>query len=172
MALRQDTGGVLGNEAYIYAASFLHMRSFFPAFECKFKLGQTTQERLFVGLGWIPLIFWQDDLSGNRCMGLQYSTNRGDTTFMFTTSDGAARNLVDTGVPVDTNAHILRVLADSASAIIELRDTNRNVEARLRFTTYLPPVGTMIAPISGLRTLAAAVKSIYQYYGEGINRGI
>jgi len=173
IALQQDTDNLINTEAYVATAIGRHARSHHPIFECKFKLAQTTQERLLVGLAWMTSILASDADPVGVVAGLTYSSTRPDTNFQFVTSDGGAtKTLLDSGIPADTVAHIVRVALDSNSATIELLDSFRNIQARVRITTTLPPMATLLTPASGIHNTFAAVKTIYQYYGEGINRNI
>ena len=183
VALRQDTSAVLNNSAYILGgyntvgpvAAPCHARRYWSVWECKFKLAQTTLERLFVGLhsSFDPAVVLVDAPAGDYA-GVQFSTSRPDTTFQFTYQVNAGvQQVLDTGIAVDTNAHIFRVTCrdDETYMLLELLDTDRNIEASIWITgVTLPTLGTNLYPWSGIRTLAAAVKSLAQYYANGVNR--
>jgi len=174
VAFQQNTAAALDSDAYVTCNGGAgHGRSYYPVFECKFKLAETTEERVMIGLCSFLIAPVSDDPVGQYAI-LQYSTSRVDANFMFATKDGVTQNLINSGVPVDTTAHILRILMDSSSVIFELMDTFRNIQARMRTIANLPLLlGTYLTPTSGLRTLAnPGAKTIYQYYAEGTNRNI
>lgn len=175
IGLRQDTQNVLNQEAHTFlTASYVHRRDYHTVVEFKFKLQHTTNVRLFVGLTNTQVILGGDDPAGTECAGLQFSTSRPDTNWQFMIDDNVIQTVVDTGVPVDTNAHYVRVECseDETYILIELFDANHDIQASYAFTANLPALATAMEPRSGIRTLAAAVKSIVQYYARGINRGI
>lgn len=184
VALRQDTLNALNDDAYILGAyntvgpvaAPCHARRYWSVWECKFKLAQTTAERLFVGLhdSFDPAVVLSADNPAGHYAGLQFSTARPDTNFMFTHKDNAVQRVLDTHIPVDTAAHIVRVIffPDELYIAIQLLDTNRNIEASIWTGLNLPALATNLYPWSGIRTLANAVKSLGQYYAHGVNRKV
>ncbi len=175
IALQQDTNNVADTEAWSYAFIWCHRREYHSVVEFKFKLSSIADVRVFVGLAFdAPNCEFDLDPGPSAYAGLQFSTGRGDTTWHFVTKEQVIQTLVDTGIAADTNAHLLRVTCDEAVSqiLIELFDTHHNIEASYTFTADLPPSAMRFYPTSGVRTLANAVKSIYQYYASGINRGI
>lgn len=184
VALVQDTSGAANNDAYVLGAynaagpvlAPCHARRYWSVWECKFKLDQIVTERVFVGLGSSPdptVVLASDDPVGDYA-GLQFSTARPDTNFQFVVKDNAVQVVHDSGIAVDTAAHIVRVVfrPDETWGGIFLLDTNRNVEASIWTNLRLPTLATNLYPWSGVRALAAAVKSIGQYYAHGVNRKV
>lgn len=176
VALQQDTNNVADTDAYIALpiARQVHHRGLHTIAEFKFKLLHTSDIRFFVGL-WYNA--WQvvlaDDPNGWG-VGIQFSTNRGDTTWQFMCDTGAVQSVIDTGIAVDTDAHFVRVdcLEDESAIVVSLFNASHGVQASIVLTANLPPLANVMTPFCGFRTLAAAVKTIYQYYARGINRGI
>jgi len=183
VGLQQDTSGVLNNNAYILGAyntvgpvaAPCHARRYWTVWECKFKLLQEDDQRVFIGLhsSFDPAVVLAADDPAGDYAGLQFSTVR-DTNFQFVTKNNVAQELWDSGVPIDTDAHILRIVfrPDETWVAMFLYDTDRNIEASIWTDSFLPTLATNLYPWSGVRTLAAAVKSIVQYYAEGVNRKI
>ncbi len=183
IGLRQDTQAVLNDSAYILGAyntvgpvaAPCHARRYWTVWECKFKLAATTLERLFVGLhsSFDPAVVLVDAPVGDYA-ALQYSTSRADTNFQFTHQVNAGvQQVLDTGIVVDTAAHIFRIVcrADETWMLLELLDTNRNIEASAWIAgATLPTLATNLYPWSGIRTLVAGAKSLTQYYAKGVNR--
>lgn len=174
IGLQQDTDGTLNDDAFVYGVTLVHRTSYHTVFECKFKLAQTTDERLCVGLFQLPiagLVLGLDDPNQDHA-ALQFSTARADANFMFSVGDATFQNLIDSGIPVDTDAHIIRIITYPSYICLELMDTDRNIEAAVRVTANIPVENTDLVAWSGIRALAVAVKSLFQYYGEGVHRNI
>jgi len=171
IAVQQTTAAALNADAYVMSLYNLQRRSQSPMFECKFKLGAIAVERLAVGINSGGL-FPGSDIPVTIGAALSYSTSRPDTNFMFVTGDGVSYTLVNSGVPADTAAHVLRILLDTNSVIFELMDTYRNIQSCVRMTTTLPGLTAPMIVGARLRTLEGVAKTIYQYYATGINRNI
>ena len=173
IGLQQDTSGALNDDAFV-RSDIIHRTSYNTLFECKFKLAQTAAERVYVGLSQavFSATLLGSDLPPGSLVGLHYSTSRGDTNFMFLTQTVIGPNLIDSGIPIDTAAHIIRIITTPTYVIFELMDTDRNIEASARVVTNLPLPTNDLAAWSGIRALEVAVKSLTQYYAEGTHRNI
>lgn len=180
IGLRQNTGGILGDEAYSESSGVHRRQDWHTIVEFKFKILDDTSIRLFVGLvslgGTIPVS--SDDPGIIHCAGLQFSTDRGDTTWQFVTKDGAVQTLEDTEVAADTDAHYLRVSLESneLDVIIELFDADHNIQSSMVFNAAsgdnIPGIATTLIAYSGVETRVGAARNIVQYVARGINRGV
>ena len=182
VALQQDTNAALLNDdAYVVfgtdsAGANLHRGSYRYVFECKFKLGQLTDERVAIGLG--SVVAWGVGTGSDSPVGshaaLVYSTSVPDTNFMFVVKDTVTQERFDSGVPADTAAHIIRIEATPSNPILfTLMDSFRNIQAQYLAGNHKPAGATGLYASSAIRTLTAvASKTIYQYYASGINRNI
>lgn len=170
--LNQSTGAVLGQDAFVGVVD-VHRRDWHSIFECKFKLINNVDIAFFAGMTSAAAIVVTatDDPVGHHA-GVQFSTDRPDTNFQFMVKDGAAQVLVDTGIPIDTDAHFARVSCsvDETEVLIELFDAAHAIEAAYIFTSNIPGLATAMLAVCALDARAGAAKNIRQYYGHGVNR--
>jgi len=184
VGLQQDTSAVINTRAYIIGATDLaganapcHARRYWSIFEAKFKLVAITTVRLFVGLhssNAVATVLGTDHPVGDL-VGLQFQPAHlgANFQFMYELAADAVPTFADTGVVADTAAHIFRVTcrADETYMLLELLDTNRNIQASLWITgALLPGLAINMYPWSGIENLVAADRSIIQYYANGVNR--
>lgn len=174
IGLRQDTSNVAANDATTESIQGVSARQLNPAVEFKIKLSSIAAIRLFAGFAaTTAATMVAADNPAAQCAGIQFSTDRGDTHWMYRCRDaGAGITLVDSGVAPTTNAVFLRVEIDDAAAavIFTIFDANHNVIGSGRATTNLPSAATGLAVICGLETRTTTVKSITQYWARLVNQ--
>lgn len=174
-ALQVNTSNVPNNEASISGAAAWTRRDYHVVMEFKFKLTSIADIRFWAGLRSVQTGGATAEDPAGHYAGLQFSTGpRADVNFQFMTKDNVAQNIIDSGVPVDTDVHYLRVSMNTAETevLIELMDIAHVQQASVVFTANLPGLAIALFHQLELRTLAAAVKGIIFYATRGIYRGI
>lgn len=172
--ISSETGNVTNDEAFQRTKGAPHQLNQNLLWLWKFLLDSNTDVRWFLGLNEAQATspVASDDI-GDPAIGLLFSTSRPDANFQFAAHTGAAQTLIDTGIPVDTADHFLRIDANAAgtSMIVTLLDTAFVVEATTTFTTEGPGPAVELNSQEWLRTLANAEKTHSFYYGTAVARG-
>jgi len=175
--LRQDTTAVLNTEVFVSnaAGSGVTRPNFKPKLLFKAGLGQTTNERAFMGLvgsvapDGAPV---SSDTPAAQYVGIQYSTSRGDVNWQFVTHDGTTQGIVNSGVAAsNATLHLRMTFAPvGTNILLEILDADFVLLASHTFTANQPSPTTELVVFSGLRNLAAlAVKSMRQYFVNLVN---
>lgn len=185
--MRMRTGTSLGNWAGFDlvndVGSPVHMRELNFKMLLKFKLGDgVTARRCFVGasgrtdqMGFANQV-GDDNPNGtgsNPYIGLQYSTNRGDTTFKFQRFDGSTHTTVDTGVTVTTDAFYVLIEANNTtpSFTITLFNHTGAAVATSTFTTAIPSATDLLTPCVAVWNLSGGTyREIWFAYARGVNQ--
>lgn len=161
------TTAAANNDAYFTTNNAPCSMGHSPFSMFKFKLSDTTNIRFFSGLSASAITTVQgSDDPGINHIGIQFSTNRGDTTFKITRSGNPGPSVVvDTGVAVDTNAHYFSIDVDSSGNIVAtLYNASFVSQYSLSITTSLPSASVFLYLSMAHRTLAAATKTAYYYF--------
>ena len=130
-----------------------------PSFYCRFKLNQTTNQRMFLGLTdqTSSVTISNAPLSGNYA-GLYINTST-SSTFRSARGSGGAMTTVSLGNAINTNYHDLYIWLKQSgggnSMILQL-DSNDRVE----YTTTLPATTAIMKYALLFATAAATAKSI------------
>lgn len=160
----QTTGAVIGNDARLISNTTLFTLNQEPLAVIKFRLGATTDIRLFVGLtnAGNPA---NADLMPQPSVGVQFSTDRADTNWQFLKKDATTQVLIDSGVAPDTSSHYVIVDAASAtSVLVRVMDSAFVEQASTTFTTGLPTGTQVMSLVSAMETRANVDKTLNQYY--------
>ena len=166
---QQNTAASAGSEASLRTATGTSAIELLPQFLFKFKLNQTTDTRLFMGITSSSAVLNADDPAFD-CIGLQYSSARADTNFQITTRD-TAQSLTDTGVAVDTDAHTIIFTVNSTSSVsVEMLDNTGASEFTGEITTQIPTSTVNLDVHAGIQTLAASTGIVFHYAHYITNR--
>jgi hypothetical protein len=172
--IQGSSDGTLNDEVYNRTRAAVHQLDQNILWIWKFLLDSNANVRWFIGLheGQALSPVAADDI-GDPAVGVLFSTSRPDTNFQFAAHDGAVQTLVDSGVPVDTAPHFLKIDANAAgdSTIVSLLDASFTLEASTTFTTEGPGPTVELNSQEWLRALAASVESQSLYYGTVVARG-
>lgn len=173
IVLQQNTSAVIDNIASINSGGGNKFRvNHLPIMTCKWNILQTTDLRFFTGFHSSSSPLTADDPPGIS-YGIQYSTSRPDTNFQFIMDDATTQTIVDSGIAADIAPHYTRVEVDSASSVkVTLLNSGFVEQASNTFKTDLPAATTDAQLTWGVRTLAAAVKSIKQFHATIVLRGV
>ena len=169
--LTQNTAASIGSDAHVRQTSSGTVRlDQKPLLIFKLKpLSLTTSIRFFAGLG--PSNAAAADTIASSAVGVQYSTNQGDSNWQFIANDGGVQTTVDSGVAVDTAVHYVKIDATSGTSVtVSILDSNFVEQASTTFTTELYSATQSRLVFSGIQALAASVRSIDQFYATILNR--
>lgn len=108
-----------------------------------------------------------DDPIAVDIFGIQFSTDRGDTTFQYSTKDGTTQNLIDSGVTATAGAFYFEVRLKAGSRIdFAIYDADFNPLDNASTTNNLPRTATSTYNYQcGLETRTTATKQIANYFG-------
>lgn len=109
-------------------------------------LGQTTNCRVFFGIGSATGSNWTSDTPSNDAYGFRFSTNVPDTNWQCVNNGGGSNTVTDSGVAATTNQLIFAVEAIGSTKINfyinrVLVKTNSNNLPRTSVTNYSPVFG-------------------------------
>lgn len=170
VALRQNTSGALNNDVFIITnPTPIYRTSMAPLLVTKFALPDVADIRFYSGLK--SGAFLAADLITDASVGVQFSTGRGDTNWQFLKHDGTTQVIVDSGLAPDTSVH--HVVVDAASPtsiIVKIMDATFTEQASTTFTTGLPASTKNLQNAIGNRALAAAVKSVDDFFSVLVQR--
>lgn len=147
-----------------------------PVLLTKFSLQSLTDVRFFVGMGKdrSDNIFGAgegtgtDTPGGETYIGLQFSTERGDTNWQFVIDpDGTAQTLVDSGVTASTNVfHLLIELVENQNRVV-LLDNRKQLLAAHMFTVSVTS-GLIYAGILGAHGTNSNTTTVETYWIEAV----
>jgi len=139
--------------------------------EFKFIPDDIAAVRIFAGFyaGASPIS--ADDPAGDH-IGIQFSTARGDTTWQIISKDAAGAQLVINthASPGLASVRIVRIqfLLNATEVRVEIFGRNYDILASYILSTNLPGLSDRMYAMVGVRTLAAAVKSLKQFYAHTV----
>jgi hypothetical protein len=169
---QMNTSGSANNTGYAHSIIAVTRRDVSPIFIAKCAITSTTSIRFFAG--WTSTdgetMLSSDDPAAHY-VGVQFSTNRSDANWQFVSKDGTTQNLVNTGIPVGTDAIQLRITVDNTVPNIKVELLNSAFEptASTTFTTNLPGSTTELRMVVGVGGIGVG-RGAKHYHAYAMNR--
>ena len=135
-----------------------------PYFLCKIQFVATTNTRIFIGLANGTFTTNPSD-TPTDCIGLQFSTARGDANFQFYSSDGASNTVTDSTIPVTTNAVYFEMDATTSSSVtFRLYDSTFTLLSEKIKSVNLPSATTNLGLRACIRDLASGDRELRHFF--------
>ena len=161
-ATLNDTAGTSSVNTTFFRGSAGVANGFF--FSARVGVVDTASVRTFVGLAnqTIATMVGNDNPAGHH-IGFQFSTNRADANWQFTTKDNTTQNVVNTTMPFTTNnVYELSFSCTSKCTTVNWQIDNLTTGTRLQGSTAsnLPGGSTSLRQVLGVSALTATAKNI------------
>ncbi len=160
-ATLNDTAGTSSVNTTFFRGSAGVANGFF--FSARVGVVDTASVRTFVGLAnqTIATMVGNDNPAGHY-IGFQFSTNRGDANWQFTTKDNTTQNVVNTTMPFTANnVYELSFNCTSTCTTVNWQIDNLTTGTRLQGSTAsnLPGGSTSLRQVLGVSALTATAKN-------------
>jgi hypothetical protein len=171
VAFRQSTSTATNNSATWQSFNFTTQLETNARILIKFRLVSNSDVRFWLGLVNGSAAQMGADAPNVNYIGIQYSTNRGDTTFWFIAgTDSSNQTLADSTVAVDTAVHTMQVVATgSTSLLFKLFDADGVQEGIERTINTNLPTATNMAAGGLVQNLASSAKSADLFFCEVVH---
>lgn len=175
---KQDSSALSGNNVGNLSADARASLNIGFDVAIAFRLSRATNIRACIGLGAGSSLgqYLDSDTLAAAFIGIQFSTPRGDTTFRFITSTGAAQTTVDSGVTVAAGAndvYVLRLETLSSSLVrLTIYDENGTQLATTTMSATLPGASSLLRLAVMHEPQNTTPTSQYSYFMSLVNKGI
>lgn len=166
------SGAVSGNDAGI-ESTLVFWGQQGSAYLFRIRLPDITSIRMFVGVSVGSLATMVGaDVPGVNCLGLQFSTPRGDTNWMFHENGPLSPFTIVTnsGVAASTNAIYLQVISGTVNQIALLDADMVPLSSRNAGFGTRPGATTLVRIVAGVETQTAAARDLEIYHIKQHNR--
>lgn len=159
------SGTTSGNEAGVETTNALVRRTYRTWLLTKFSLPSIANIRMFIGFTdqSLATMVSADDPAGNY-VGIQFSSDRGDTTWQHVKKNGTTQTKTDTTITADTAVWNTRVFAYAGGIIVQLFNSTFVHQKLTAYITSNPATATQFRYVAGIETRTSAAKDLIFYY--------